>query len=105
MSHYHWLRDDPIYKDRFIAAKVLAVESFEDELTRRAVHGCVRKKFEKGEPIIDPATGEQYIEREFSDTLAIFLMKAHCPEKYRENIKHEHAGTVTVKRAILDDEE
>lgn len=29
-----------------------------------------------------------------SDTLMIFLLKARRPEKYRENVKIEHAGTI-----------
>lgn len=28
-----------------------------------------------------------------SDTLMIFLLKAHRPEKYRESVRHEHAGS------------
>lgn len=31
---------------------------------------------------------------EGSDTLAMFLLKARRPEKYRENVKVEHAGSV-----------
>lgn len=30
--------------------------------------------------------------RKYSDTLAIFLLKAHAPEKYRENTRMELTG-------------
>jgi hypothetical protein len=35
--------------------------------------------------------------RKSSDTLLIFLLKAHRPEKYREVIKQEHGGAMTIK--------
>lgn len=31
-----------------------------------------------------------------SDTLLIFLLKSHRPERYRENLKVEHSGTVNL---------
>lgn len=37
-----------------------------------------------------------------SDVLAIFLLKAHRPAKYRENVKHEHGGGVTVRVEYVD---
>lgn len=41
-----------------------------------------------------------------SDTLAIFLLKAHRPEKYRETQRHEHSGTDgsdLVLKVVYDD--
>ena len=35
-----------------------------------------------------------------SDTLLIFLLKAARPQKYRENVKHVHAGDI-VRRVVL----
>ena len=32
-------------------------------------------------------------EREYSDTLLIFLLKGAMPEKYHENVKLEHDGS------------
>jgi len=70
-----------------------AADRLESEARRRAYKGLTRKKFTgKGEPIIDPATGEQYYEREYSDTLLIFLLKGLNPEKFRERISAEHSG-------------
>ena len=30
--------------------------------------------------------------KKYSDVLLIFLLKAHRPEKYRDNVRHEHSG-------------
>jgi hypothetical protein len=35
--------------------------------------------------------------RKSSDTLLIFLLKAHRPEKYREVIKQEHGGSIRIE--------
>jgi hypothetical protein len=41
-----------------------------------------------------------------SDTLAIFLLKAHRPEKYRERYDVKHSGALTLDKAreMTDDE-
>lgn len=88
-THYLWLKQDPDYAERFKLAEQDAVESLEAEARRRAHDGLKRKKFTKsGDPIVDPETGEQYFEREYSDTLLIFLLKGLRPEKYRERFEH-----------------
>jgi hypothetical protein len=83
-----WRRKD----EEFARLEQQALDSFADHLeaeaVRRARAGILKKRFDgKGNPIIDPATGEQYIEREYSDTMLIFLLKGVRPEKYRD--KHE----------------
>jgi len=40
-----------------------------------------------------------------SDTLMIFLLKARRPEKYRENVKIEHSGSVRQDLSGLSTEE
>lgn len=70
-----------------------AADAMEVEAQRRAVEGLVRKKFAKdGVPLIDPETGQQYVEREYSDTLLIFLLKGARPEKFRDNVRVLGAG-------------
>src|SRR5437773_12017557 len=48
----------------------------EEEAIRRAVHGVRRLKFnpKTGLPYIDPATGEPYVELDFSDSLLITFL-------------------------------
>lgn len=44
-------------------------------------------------PLLDNDGKQQYATmKEYSDTLAIFLLKAHNPEKYRDNMKVQHTG-------------
>ena len=74
------------------------------EAYRRAVEGLERKKLTKGgEPIIDPATGQQYVEREYSDALLMFLLKGALSKTYREHISAELSGqrqAITLSRVI-----
>lgn len=39
--------------------------------------------------------------KEYSDTLAIFLLKAHAPDKYRENSKIELTGNLDVAARLV----
>lgn len=113
---YMWRRDDPEFSKEWDEALKLGIEGLEDEANRRAFHGVDKPVFHlgrrcgewvdangqpvewdekrkkwingKGEPT--EATFRPHAIREFSDTLAIFLLKAHKPEKYRE--RYEHTG-------------
>jgi hypothetical protein len=82
-----------VFQDQFEQAAEQAADRLEEEARRRAHDGLLRKKFTKGgAPISDPETGQQYAEREYSDTLLIFLLKGLRPGKFRDNVKHEHTG-------------
>ena len=61
-----------------------STDKLEAEARRRAFAGVEEPVFYQGEKC-------GVIQR-YSDTLLIFLLKAHRPEKYRENIRHEHGG-------------
>ena len=76
---YKWRAADEVFAQRWDEAKELGVEALEDEMHRRAVDGVVR------------AT-KYGVHREYSDTLAIFLAKAHKPEKFSERIRNEITG-------------
>ena len=112
-AHYKWLANDSdgTYVAAFKEAEEQAIEKLEQEARRRAVEGMKRKKFDsKGNPVIDPETGQQYEEYEYSDTLLIFLLKGAKPEKYRENrniaLTGANGGPVQVQtfRELTDDE-
>lgn len=62
-------------------------ERMEREAYRRSTEGVPREIYHRGEVV-----GE---ELQFSDTLLIFMLKARRPERYRDNVKVEHTGTVT----------
>lgn len=61
-----------------------AVDLLEQEMWRRAVEGTDKPIIHKGE-----VTGTM---KEYSDTLAIFLAKAHRPERFRERYEHTGSG-------------
>jgi hypothetical protein len=88
--HYYWLAHDPTYLDAFDAAKHLATQTLADEAVRRGRDGLKRAVYYKGQIV--------GYEREYSDTLLIFLLKAWQPEIYGDKTKHDHvvSGDITV---------
>lgn len=76
---YRTKRNDDAFSEAWDNAKELGVEALEDEMHRRAVEGTIKVT----------KTG---VHREYSDTLAIFLAKAHKPEKFSERIRNEITG-------------
>lgn len=83
---YQWRSEDAEFAKAWDDALTEAIELLEAEAWQRA--------------------------RKQSDTLMIFLLKAHKPEKYRETIRAEHSGlqgkpiqhTHTVLHDLSDDE-
>jgi len=63
------------------AALEVATDALEREARRRAAEGVLEPVFYQGEIVAKV--------KKYSDTLLIFLLKAHRPEKFRENIKQE----------------
>lgn len=74
----------PEFAEAWDAAKRIGVSALEDEAHRRAFEGVDKPVFYKGD--------ECGSIREYSDLLAVFLLKAHDPAKYRENSKLELSG-------------
>lgn len=60
------------------------VDRMDEEVYRRAFKGTLKPVYQQGKEV-----GKI---REYSDTLAIFLMKAHDPEKYSDKVRQEHTG-------------
>jgi hypothetical protein len=77
-SVYRWRNEDPQFEHDIAKAKKDAVEALEDEAHRRAFEGTL--------------VADKYgIHKVYSDTLAIFLLKAHDP-KYKETVRNELTG-------------
>ncbi len=87
-----WIKCEHFAK-AFKRAKRKALRYLEVEARRRAVEGVVRRKFYRGEVILDE-TGKPYSEVEYSDALLMFLMKSQMPEKYGDKSKLELAGSL-----------
>lgn len=81
----------PEFKEAFDDARQLIADRLEDALRERAVEGIERLKFDKnGKACLDPRTSLPYIEKEFSDHAALFLLKGLRPQMYRE--RYEYTG-------------
>jgi hypothetical protein len=83
-SAYDWREADEAFREEWDAIVDKHMDALENEIYRRAYQGTNKPVFYQGEKC-----GEV---KEFSDTLAMFILKGHRPEKYRENIKQEIGG-------------
>lgn len=83
-SHYVWLKRDDRYAELFEQARLMACDVWEDEARRRAFDGTDHPVVYQGE-ICDTY-------KEYSDTLAMFLMKANNPDKYKDRSAAEITG-------------
>jgi hypothetical protein len=102
-SHYLWLESDPEYATAFAEADAKACDLLEAEARRRAIEGLPKYKFHEGKPVLHPETGEPYYERDYSDTLLIFLLKGLRPDKYRDAPPQLINAQQTVINVTVDD--
>lgn len=127
---YDWRESDPTFAAMWDRAMKVGVTSLEDEAHRRGFEGVPEPvvhqgqftheweaardelgdviRDEQGAPKMVPMLDTQgrpvpKTIRKYSDTLAIFLLKAHNPDKYRENSKVELSGSLDLRR-LTDDE-
>lgn len=92
------LRDaNPAFAAAWDAAMGRGVSALEDEAHRRAFDGVEEPVFHLGKQV---ASVQKY-----SDTLAIFLLKAHAPEKYRERTDVNVKGTLTLAELVAGAEQ
>ena len=81
---YKIRREDESFAAEWEEAARIGAARLEDEARLRAVEGWQEPVWHKG---VQCGTV-----RKFSDTLLICLLKAHHPDKYRENIKQTVEG-------------
>ena len=74
------------------------VDLVTEQFFQIALHGVERKKFYKGDPIIDPETGKQYVEREYDMQAMWKIMCARKPETYgnRVTVDNQHSGAIQI---------
>lgn len=82
--------DDEVFAQAMADALDDACDLLEMEARRRACDGCERAVYGSGGTGVGTVEVGRVVE--YSDTLMIFLLKAHRPDKYRESFKHEHSG-------------
>lgn len=89
-SAYNRYRASPAFAARWDEVLEEAVDDLEAEARRRAVEGVARPVYGSGGPGVGTVqVGEV---RDYSDQLLMVLLKSHRPAKFRENVRHEHAG-------------
>lgn len=86
---YEWRDNDPDFKVIWDKALDLGTDALEDEAIRRAKEGTDRPVFYKG-----VQCGSV---REYSDTMLIVMLKARRQEKFGDQSKVQHSGTMTVQ--------
>jgi hypothetical protein len=103
---YNRYEEDKEFAEKWEQAVAVGICALEDEANRRAFEGVDKPVFYQGQRTgqwVDkdgkPTESKEgavafkpNVIREYSDTLAIFMLKAHKPEKYRERFEHTGAG-------------
>jgi len=89
---------DPDFGAEWDQAIEAAVDKMEKECARRAFEGYQEPVFYQGQ--------ECGVMPRYSDTLAIFLLKAHRPERFREryDVKSDNKHTYKKVDEMTDDE-
>jgi hypothetical protein len=94
-------KEDKEFADLAIEAKDWFTDGIEAEAVRRATEGYL-------EPVFSQKTGKQIgVVRKFSDRLLEIILKANRPDKFRENVQHEHkhsGGVLVVPGKAITDE-
>lgn len=89
---------DPAFAAAWDEALVIATEALELEARRRAEKGVLEPIFYQG---VKVGTVRRY-----SDSLLMFLLKAHRPAVYRENIRQEltgpGGGPIEIREVIVE---
>ena len=77
---------DAEFRDAWDEALDMALDDAESEAWRRGVKGTIsNRQYDKDGNLINET-------RQYSDTLLIFMLKAHRPAKYRETVRNELTG-------------
>jgi Transposase len=96
-AYYRWRHQDPDFPETADDALTTGTEMLEAELARRGFRGYDEPVFYQGRQCYrrDPKTDELVLDkngdpiplaiRKFSDTAAIFILKARNPHRYRDH--------------------
>lgn len=84
-SHKEWHANDDSYRETFHDAREAVADMLESEAIRRATQGVQRVVLYKGKPV--KIGKKTLVETTFSDTLLIFLLKGHRPDKFRDRME------------------
>jgi len=89
MTVYEWIEKDPDFKTKFEAARDEALDLLEAEIQRRGFEGTPKTFYGKDGNVRSEV-------QEYSDTLAIFFLKGHRPDKYKDRVEQEQKGGLEI---------
>ena len=90
---YDRRHDNPEFAAQWEEAIEVATEKLELEARRRAYEGTSKGVWHNGELV--------GTEKVYSDTLMIFLLKAHRPEKYRDNFNVSANVSINDRETVI----
>jgi hypothetical protein len=93
-AHYNWLRNDPDYPDYWRRARKMLGDIVEEEVIRRAVDGYSKAVVHQGK------VTDRY--QNYSDRLAVFLLKHLKPEVYNVRQSEPEIGGPTHLRITIN---
>ena len=93
--------EDPVFAQAWDDAEIVAADMLELEARRRAVEGTERYVLSHGEVVI--YEGKPLKIKEYSDTLLLYLLKAHKPGLFCDRSKVELSGKVETNGITEDD--
>jgi len=85
---YEKCKNDPFFKEQMDQAIDIGMNTLEEECLRRASEGYEEPIFHKGEEVGSKT--------KYSDTLAIVLLKANKPEKYKDRYEANIKTTIEI---------
>lgn len=88
---YRWRTVSPEFAGMWDEAIDEAVDTLEAEAWKRATEGTSKPIYQNGKLV---GHVQQY-----SDTLLIFLLKGHNPERYKDRAQVEHMGKIEIDDA------
>ena len=91
---YDWRERDEEFAKAWDAAIEEGSDILEDEARRRAHDGVTKPVYQQGALV--------GVVREYSDTLLIFLLKARRPQKFRDNVKVDVSGKLTLEQLVTE---
>jgi hypothetical protein len=92
VTAYKWRKEVEGFAAAWDAALEIGVSALEDEAHRRAFEGVDEPVFHLGRKVASV--------KKYSDTLGIFLLKAHAPEKYRERSEVQLNATLNISEKL-----
>ncbi|MFQ5471512.1 MAG: hypothetical protein ACE5FA_01325 [Dehalococcoidia bacterium] len=89
---YNWMKKDEQFKQDMEEARECGIEMLEDSCMARALEGVAEPVYQNGRCV-----GHK---TKHSDQLAMFMLRANKPEKYRERYDVNLSGTVSLAEKL-----